>query len=190
MKKNKTIAYALAATLLVGGTFLGTKALFTDKVDTVGELSISTGDVDVEAKTTKDWTLVRNGEDANEGTTGPVQFDNLKFGDVLTKEVTITNEGTLKAILTLNENEDKTGQLPNGIEFNAAFKNANEELSGKVFEPGQTATVELKLEVTEGSEHSKTEKLINSDAQEKEIIDLKDGFIINAKQITKDTAVN
>ena len=30
MKKNKTIAYMLAATLLVGGTFLGTKALFTD----------------------------------------------------------------------------------------------------------------------------------------------------------------
>ena len=28
MKKNKTIAYMLAATLLVGGTFVGTKAWF------------------------------------------------------------------------------------------------------------------------------------------------------------------
>lgn len=189
MKKNKTIAYALAATLLVGGTFLGTKALFTDKVDTVGELKISTGDVDVEAETTKEWTLVRNGEDTNEGTTGPAQFDNLKFGDILTKEVTITNEGTLKAILTLNKNEDKTNQLPDGITFNATFKDGDENLSGEIFEPGQTATVELKLEVTEGSEHSKTEKFINSDAQEAQIIDLEDGFVIKAEQITKSTVV-
>lgn len=190
MKKNKTVAYALAATLLVGGTFLGTKALFTDKVDTVGELSISTGDVDIEATTAQDWKLARNGEDDSKGTTGPAQFDNLKFGDVLTKKVTITNEGTLKVILTLDENKDKTSKLPDGIEFNATFKDGDNDLSGKVFEPGQTATVELKLEVTKGSEHSKTEKLINSDAQEEQIIDLEDGFIINAQQITKDTAVN
>ena len=81
MKKNKTVAYALAATLLVGGTFLGTKALFTDKVDTVGELSISTGDVDIVAEVTQDWTLDRNGYEPNTGTSDGgrlAQFDNLK----------------------------------------------------------------------------------------------------------------
>ncbi len=41
MKKNKTIAYMMAAMLLVGGTFVGTKALFTDQVDATGEISIS-----------------------------------------------------------------------------------------------------------------------------------------------------
>lgn len=68
MKKNKTIAYMLAATLLVGGTFVGTKALFTDRVDTVGELKISTGDVDIEVTADSQWELSRNGSELKEGT--------------------------------------------------------------------------------------------------------------------------
>lgn len=49
MKKNKTIAYALAATLLVGGTFAGTKALFTDSdVIQNDNLTVTTGVVDVD----------------------------------------------------------------------------------------------------------------------------------------------
>ncbi|MGL5328942.1 MAG: hypothetical protein ACRDD7_06715 [Peptostreptococcaceae bacterium] len=73
MKKNKTLAYALAATLLVGGTFLGTKALFTDTLDTVGELAISTGDVDIEVianedGATNEWVLNRNGSELSDGT--------------------------------------------------------------------------------------------------------------------------
>lgn len=191
MKKNKTIAYMLAATLLVGGTFLGTKALFTDKIDTVGELSISTGDVDVEVVGTEGWIITRNGEDENEGTTGPATYDNLKYGDVLTKKIKIKNEGTLRAILTLDENSDIQKSLPEGIEFTASFKtegleNANET----IFEPGQTGDVELKIDVTGYSSHNETEKSINSDNQEAEILNLKEGFVINAKQITKDTVVN
>ena len=48
MKKKKVAALALAASLLVGGTFIGTKALFTDSIENVGEISISTGDLDIE----------------------------------------------------------------------------------------------------------------------------------------------
>ena len=53
MKKNKTIAYMLAATLLVGGTFAGTKALFESKVTAQTDLVITTGSlklVDVKIK--------------------------------------------------------------------------------------------------------------------------------------------
>ena len=68
MKKNKTIAYMLAAALLVGGTFVGTKALFTDKIETAGELQISTGDVNIEIIEPSKWALIRNGNELKEGT--------------------------------------------------------------------------------------------------------------------------
>lgn len=190
MKKNKTVAYALAATLLVGGTFLGTKALFTDKVDTVGELSISTGDVDLGQYVSKDWTLDRNGEDSNTGSTSKVaDFDNLKYGDVLTKEVKIINKGTLKAVVDFKRNTDVTNKLPDGIQYEATFKNENGEKieSGSVMEPNTTGIVEFKLEVIEGGKHNES---INSDEQEKQIIELNDSYTLDAKQITKGTKLN
>ena len=58
----------LAATLLVGGTFVGTKALFVDNTDKVGELKISTGDVDIEVLESSKWVLDRNGAELKEGT--------------------------------------------------------------------------------------------------------------------------
>lgn len=192
MKKNKTIAYMMAAMLLVGGTFVGTKALFTDKVDTVGELSISTGDVDLGQYVSKDWTLDRNGEDSNTGSTSKVaKFDNLKYGDVLTKEVKIINKGTLKAVVNFEENTDVTSKLPKGIKYEATFKNDNgEEIEkGSVMEPNATGTVEFKLEVIEGGKHNDNESL-NSDAQEKQIIELNNSYTLDAEQITKDTKLN
>ena len=140
MKKNKTVAYMLAATLLVGGTFLGTKALFTDKLDSIGELAISTGDVDIEVTGIGTWTLTRNGVDLQDGTSNindiggtngfaPIHKDNkedtkpegvtdntpfannLKMGDVLTKTVTVENKGTLNAVLDLKQIEEN-GNIP------------------------------------------------------------------------------
>ena len=122
----------LAATLLVGGTFLGTKALFTDKVDVASELAISTGDVDIEVVGTNDWVLDRNGKEFsgdrttgitdeereyNTGVTiehgggsntqetgGDVFANNLKCGDRLYKEIIIQNQGTLIADTTIGDN--------------------------------------------------------------------------------------
>ena len=170
MKKNKTVAYALAATLLVGGTFWGTKALFTDKVDTVGELSISTGDVDMVAEVTQDWTLDRNGYEPNTGTSDGgrlAQFDNLKYGDVLTKKVTITNKGTLKALVNFTENEAVTDKLPTGIDFTAEFKDSkgNKLPAESTMDIGSSATVDLKL-----------------DKQEQTILELRDAYVLNAQQ--------
>ncbi|CEN80568.1 hypothetical protein [Paraclostridium sordellii] len=186
MKKNKTVAYALAATLLVGGTFLGTKALFTDKVDTVGELSISTGDVDIVAEVTQDWTLDRNGYEPNTGTSDGgrlAQFDNLKYGDVLTKKVTITNKGTLKALVNFTENEAVTDKLPTGINFTAEFKDSkgNKLPSESTMDIGSSATVDLKLEVVGGGNHNDKDSL-NSDKQEQTILELRDAYVLNAQQ--------
>lgn len=131
MKKNKTLAFMLAASLLVGGTFVGTKALFTDKIDVAGELAISTGDVDIEVvkPTENKWVLDRNGVENSDGTIGvELRHDskdgadietypgdentpttgtfanNLKPGDIMYKDLFIENKGTLKAEVTLGSN--------------------------------------------------------------------------------------
>lgn len=194
MKKNKTVAYALAATLLVGGTFVGTKALFTDKIDTVGELSISTGDVDIDAEVIQDWTIDRNGYEPNTGTSVNGQlakFENLKTGDVLTKKVELINKGTLKAVVSFNEDTAVTDKLPEGIDYTATFKtnDGSDITNGSVMDIGKSAVVEFKIEVTGGGDHNKDGSL-NSDKQEETIINLNDSYTFEAEQITKDTALN
>ncbi len=192
MKKNKTIAYMLAATLLVGGTFVGTKALFTDEIDAVGELSISTGDVDIDSQVIQDWTLERNGYEPDTGTSDKgrlAQFENLKTGDKLTKKVEIINKGTLKAVVNLKEDESITGKLPDGIEYKATLKNnANEDINGSVIAPGYNAIIDFTIEVVGDGKHN-SENSLNSDEQEKTIIDLNDSYVLEAQQITKETSL-
>lgn len=186
MKKNKTIAYALAATLLVGGTFAGTKALFTDKIDTVGELSISTGDVDIDAKVDQDWTLDRNGYEPNTGTSNQgrlAKFENLKTGDVLTKKVTLTNKGTLKAVVDFKRSENVN--LPEGIDYTAVYTdgkgNQSKEVDNLLMDIGESATVDFKIEVIGGGQHN-NEGSLNSDKQEETIIDLNNSYTFEAVQ--------
>ena len=188
MKKNKTVAYMLAATLLVGGTFLGTKALFTDTVDTAGEVKISTGDVDLEIQGEPDWALVRNGEEENKGTGEKVDFDNLKTGDVLTKELTVVNNGTLTAIVDLEKKnlKDDIFSLPEGIKYTATITKDEEVLGntkGIVMNPTDTIKINLKLEVTGGGQHN-AEGSINSNTQEEKTINLTNSYVLNATQKT------
>lgn len=200
MKKNKTVAYMLAATLLVGGTFLGTKALFTDKVDSIGELTISTGDLDIRADATKDWTLDRNGEEDLTGTDiNEKVFDNLKTGDKLEKSIRITNDGTLKANISINRSilDEK---LPEGIIFTGSIDNKtiNDQTYTKTLEKGEHIDLDLKIHVTGGGKHIKNESLtgnetanqLNSDAQNEEVIDLKDSYVIEAVQENPDNLTN
>lgn len=186
MKKKKIAGLALAATLLVGGTFAGTKALFTDKVDPVGELSISTGDVDIEVLGNPEWKLERNGEEGRVISPGGeiTKFDNLKRGDILTKTVEIYNNGTLKALVELKENKEITSKLPEGIEYTAKL-NGEQITDEKEIELGaaanKKATIEFTIEVTGGGQHNAVDSL-NSDEQEMKIIDLKDSYTLNATQ--------
>ncbi len=184
MKKNKTVAYMLAATLLVGGTFLGTKALFTDKVDTVGELSISTGDVDIDADVTQDWHIEHNGKELDTGTSNDgrlAQFENLKYGDVLTKEVKITNKGTLNALVNFEENKEITSKLPDGIAYTVRIVDGKQLKKDTLVEPGKSSTIEFKLEVVKGGQHNENGSF-NSDKQEETIIDLNDSYTLTAQQ--------
>lgn len=192
MKKNKTAAYMLAATLLVGGTFVGTKALFTDSVDSIGELTLSTGDIDIEAEVIQDWILDRNGKDDNKGTNNPGApegplFDNLKTGDVLTKTVEIENVGTLIAEVILMEEKSVTAELPEGINLTAYIKDESGNLvPGKsTMLPGKKATIDFKIEVAGGGEHNKDGSL-NSDEQEQVFIDLDNAYTLNAVQQNPD----
>lgn len=191
MKKNKTVAYMLAATLLVGGTFLGTKAMFTDKVDVAGEVSISTGDVDIAIEKDYGWSLKSNGADDNKN--GEANFDNLKTGDTLTKTVMLKNNGTLKAVVNLEKNKDMIPQLPEGFEYTAELMGevSGDPDSAPVYRPvgkdhvmksGETAKVVLKLEVTGGGQHNQPGSL-NSDEQEQQIIDLQNSYILDATQV-------
>ena len=214
MKKNKTLAYMLAATLLVGGTFVGTKALFTDELNTVGDLAISTGDVDIEVvpnegEISNEWKLNRNGAELSDGTnigltnddstTGTITEDdwngitsskkanNLKPGDVLTKTITVQNQGTLVAELDLTTNENIQSQL--GVLSGLITATGTITDEDKKLYPGETTTIELTLTVeNKGGKHSTstnttvTDNNYNTDGIEDHKIDLKNAWVLTATQ--------
>ncbi|CEO12306.1 Uncharacterised protein [[Clostridium] sordellii] len=203
MKKNKTVAYALAATLLVGGTFLGTKALFTDSIENVGEISISTGDLDIEADDTN-WVLDRNGTEHGDGTnnvedpegngesmdknmsndiTRTKSFaNNLKPGDKLIKKVMVTNKGTLAVgnlSVTKNEGNIDLGPL-------AGLITVSEGKLGKTsLIPGESTELQLEIVVkNQGGQHNK--EGYNTDDIENATIRLKNAWTLNATQQNPD----
>ena len=126
MKKNKTIAYMLAATLLVGGTFVGTKAWFSDKVSTDNGIKITMGTLDLELVETqtgegenivKGWQLVRGPQDTdNESTTGPGgrngeianEFKEIRPGDYFKRTITLKNTGSLDQLVSVAKSTQGT----------------------------------------------------------------------------------
>lgn len=136
MKKNKTIAYMLAATLLVGGTFAGTKAWFTDKVDAKNDLVITTGTLDVEFVNDwcEQWGVASKGTEAER--VGNNVYENVKPGDGFTKGVVIKNSGTLATKLSVEGGQVKDGKedKPFTIEYTGL-----DALNGQILNPGDTA---------------------------------------------------
>ena len=140
MKKNKTCAYMLAATLLVGGTFLGTKALFQDTETSNNSLILTTGKVDIEVEGGQ-WTRLDNtGSIVGEGT----EFDNVKPGDKFVKRINISNQNSkYKVNLKVDDNTNIPEELKNII----TVSNQNKDFINK---GAQTSmTVEVKVEDTE-----------------------------------------
>ncbi len=192
MKKNKTIAYALAATLLVGGTFLGTKALFTDQLDTIGELAISTGDVDIKVKETTGWQITRNGEENEDTSHGSKpDYGNIKPGDKLEKTVVVQNAGTLRiGDLALNHDDAK---IPNDLrKFLTLTEKTqiNDENKNGEFDPNETATITLTVKAdgpgmhntAEGVTEEEKSKSFNKDTIEEQTFNLNNAWTLIATQ--------
>ena len=110
MKKNKTVAYIMAAALLIGGAGLGTKALFSDSATANGnDLKITMGNLHIKASesdwkvTSGDGTEVKQGDASN-------KFTNVKPGDSFEKTVILDNEGSLDQMVTISGGTLKEGK--------------------------------------------------------------------------------
>lgn len=207
MKKNKTIAYMLAATLLVGGTFVGTKALFTDVEQVAGELKISTGDIDIEVVEDSGWVLDRNGNEYANGTTvkgetgiGPINLpetkdfaNNIKPGDVLTKEITIKNAGTLIANVDLVRNSEVDLGVLEGFLTLEETLVEGQNVDKLTMIPEEEITVKLKISADGPGIHNTGAGNIdpgffghsyNTDEIEETTINLTNAWTLHATQIT------
>lgn len=125
----------LAATLLVGGTFVGTKAWFTDKVDAKNDLVITTGTLDVEFEDDwcEQWGVIGTGTEAKK--VGNNVYENVKPGDGFIKGVAITNKGTLSTKLSVEGGQVKEGK--EDMPFTIEYQGLN-DLNGKILEPNET----------------------------------------------------
>lgn len=167
MNKKKTIAYMMAATLLVGGTFVGTKAWFSDKVDTDNGIKITMGTLDLELKENgaegenqnKGWKLIRDEQvisealgtkkESNENSkNGDIKKEhvNIRPGDYFEREFTVTNKGSLDQIVKIDS------KLVHGA-YNHFFELTIQEGNDILLEtnefrlnPNQSKTVKLKLQ--------------------------------------------
>lgn len=121
MKKNKTVAYMLATALLLGGTFVGTNALFSDTETSNNNLILKTGKVDITVSE-NDW--LKNVQDQNgDGQITAIdrpynqgceqnsngEFNNIQPGDTFTRYINILNQESsysvdLSIIEELNSN--------------------------------------------------------------------------------------
>lgn len=156
MKKNKTVAFMLAATLLVGGAFVGTKSMFYNEDVVENQLVITMGSVAVEAEV-QGWHLMEL------GTTEGVVLDgthavNVKPGDTLSQTVKITNEGTLNQQLDA-VHEDLTNietPLPKGIEI----KTNKDDIAGKILKPGESLYFKMDLIIDKDVQNQTLDKFM------------------------------
>lgn len=112
MKRNKLLSFLLAGTLLVGGTFLGTKALFSDSEQSENALILTTGKVDINVNS-QDWlrnVVDKDGdnritpldspykqEGLEKSNTG--EFKNVQPGDTFSRYINILNKDSTYDVL-------------------------------------------------------------------------------------------
>lgn len=111
MKKNKVISLLLAGSLLVGGTFLGTKALFSDTKTVSNPLVLTTGKVDINVQA-DEWNHYRNGNYVDSLKYG-TEFTNVQPGDSFIKDIIVTNNSTYSVKLAV---EKELQNIPDGFE--------------------------------------------------------------------------
>ncbi len=195
MKKNKTIAYMLAATLLVGGTFVGTKAWFTASGTVDSGLVVTTGSMGLSVTEEDNWTIVTPDGDRTEITNQGAKnnFENVKPGDDFEKQVTITNTGSLNQVLTVTG-----GNINNNLNknFTVSFKTQNNEeienitdFIGTNLAPSDSKTFKIVVETVENEMSSDDADITNDgenglddEAREFNLKGVMGQITINAKQ--------
>ena len=177
MKKNKTIGFMMAAVLLVGGTFMGTKALFTDKAEATNNLVITMGNLDINTKE-EEWQITTSDEIGKETTQNASNITNVKPGDRFLKKVTITNNGSLNQKLDI-QRTGTSADYPKEILVGDTIK----LLKGKVLAPGESVNTYIDVAVKQemGGDFGKD----GQNKSEKPVFDfnkLTEKFEINATQ--------
>lgn len=139
MKKNRIMAYALAGALLIGGTFTGTKAWFSDSASAKSDLVITMGNLDLNVQYEGSW--IKN-EDS-EATLEVDDFDNFKVllsnakpGDKITREINVINDGTLAMDLVAEATQIDGLNVTLDYVGASDFIDYNEKEQGKVWEVG------------------------------------------------------
>ncbi|MGG7078450.1 hypothetical protein [Clostridium sardiniense] len=169
MKKNKIVAFAMAGALLVGGTFAGTKAWFTDSATEKSDLVITTGNIDVDTITPDGW-LPGNLQDIPGQGMQPVEdketeadkndkgeFTNVRPGDKFYKRVRVENKGSLSQKLNASGGEDKVE--------NDSFKITNTAKSDlgkdRILAPGEATSFYIEVEVLKETGNDKKSTYFN-----------------------------
>lgn len=164
MKKNKTIAYMLATTLLVGGTFAGTKAWFSETGTVENGLIVKMGSFDLDIIENMDevgkegpegWVHYRNGkpEEIKTDKNGN-KFTNIKPGDQFIRTITFKNNGTLNQRVFLDTSKFE-GKVPSGFIYNknmGGFPGGVQGSTYKDIRPGEEATIKLSIQVSKDME--------------------------------------
>ena len=140
MNKNKVVGLALASALLVGGTFAGTKAWFTDVVETDTNLEISTGDLDIKQEEYQGWKLhTYRGEFNIKG--NDEKLKSIQPGDRLTKIITIKNVGEIDAKINLSKIEGAiTGSAAKAFSYSAEIMDGEDD---NIYQPNLALNVKL-----------------------------------------------
>lgn len=98
MNKNRIMSLVLAGALLVGGTYVGTKAAFTSEDKIPQSITINTGTLKVNAEYEETWKIVNENSEAEmpQGSNDlQVVLNNAKPGDTISRNFYIENYGTL-----------------------------------------------------------------------------------------------
>ncbi|MBO3444221.1 SipW-dependent-type signal peptide-containing protein [Clostridium sp. CCUG 7971] len=181
MKKNKTIAYMLAATLLVGGTFMGTKAFFTDSATASNDLVITMGNVDLLVEEGP-WKNENEGTEASQSKNSEGNiFKNVKPNDRFIKEMTIKNNGSLKQVIKLNRGE-VSEKYPNILKVGETI--TSEIGADKTLNPGEEIKAYINVQVMSDVDHKFNEdgSINNENKPSFDFNKLVPTFEINAEQ--------
>lgn len=128
MKINKTISYALATSLLLGGTFLGTKATLIDEKTADNKLNLTTGNLQIrlipgtwirnaeDKNGDKHITTIDDPEDQNCETSKTGSFKNVQAGDTFTRYISILN-GANNSDITLKVKQELAGDNKELMQF-------------------------------------------------------------------------